>query len=217
MKKTAIVIPAFNEAVRIGEVLAQVSQKFPHVIVVDDGSKDSTQVIAQSHTPHVLVHSVNVGKGGAMRTGAEYAFEHLGLQRIIYIDGDGQHNPQELDLFLKRFQAGDNIVFGVRDIWRNMPRSRGIGNHLVSQYVQWRYGVYVPDILSGFKGFTRQGYEAVKWQARGYEVELEIAVKVAEKRLHFSTVDIETIYHDFDRGMNVLDALRLIGKLPLWK
>lgn len=217
MQKTAIIIPAFNESKHIGAVLEKIVKKFPHVIVVDDGSHDSTENISRQYTPHVLVHTVNIGKGGAMRTGAEYAFHQLKLERVIFIDGDGQHNPQELDFFLQAFSSGEEIVFGVRDIWKKMPRSRGIGNLLVSQYVRLRYGVYVPDILSGFKGFTRKGYEQVRWQARGYEVELEIAVKVAQKKLPFATVNIETIYHDFERGMNVLDAIRLIGKLPLWK
>ncbi len=217
MNNTAIVIPAYNEAQRIGEVISQVSRQFPNVIVVDDGSRDATGDIARKHSAHVLVHAVNIGKGGAMRTGAEYAFSVLGMERVVFIDGDGQHNPNELAHFLEEFSTGHDIVFGVRDIWQKMPRSRGVGNHLVSKYVQWRYGVYVPDILSGFKGFTRLGYEQVKWQAQGYEVELEIAVKVAQKRFPFATIQIETIYHDFERGMNVLDAIKLIGKLPLWK
>ncbi|MCD8484632.1 glycosyltransferase family 2 protein [Candidatus Woesebacteria bacterium] len=215
---TALVIPAFNEEKHLESVFLDLQKQkisLP-VVVVDDGSKDRTVEIAQRYTSHVIRHGVNTGKGGAMLTGAEYALRLPGIESFVFLDGDGQHNPAEIKLFLEKLDQGHDLVFEVRNIWQKMPRSRSLGNHALSRFIQWRYGVYIPDILSGFKGFSRAGFESVRWQALGYEVEMEIAARVAQQKLPYTTLEIETIYHDFERGMNVLDALRLISKLPLW-
>ncbi len=211
-----IIIPVSNESSHIQSVVKEISPSALPVVIVDDGSTDDSVRLAKELTPHVLRHDTNLGKGAAMQTGAEYAFYSLGAKYCIFMDGDGQHSAQDIEQFVSALKAGHDRVFGIRDIWRKMPRHRGLGNRAVSQYVAWRFGVYIPDILSGYKGFSRAGYESVKWEATGYEVELEIAVRVARQKLSFQTLSIETIYHSLDRGMNVLDALHLLTKLPLW-
>ncbi len=214
MKPTiGIIIPAYNEAETLSVVL-KVAASFGYpLIVVDDGSLDRSADIASGHTTHVLRHQVNLGKGAAMTSGAEYAFDRLGLDSIIYLDADGQHDPSEIERLAAELEKGAEIVLGVRDFDANMPLGRVIGNRLFSVVTQWLFGSYVPDIPCGFKAFSRQVYQQLKWEASGYEVELEIATKVAARRLPFVTVPVSTLYFNFNRGMNFLDTFKVISHL----
>ncbi len=93
--KIFIIVPARNEGRRIVQVLRDLGKtKFP-VVVVDDGSKDNTYKVAKKTKATVLQHRVNLGKGAAMKTGAEAAFL-MGAEAIIFIDADGQHKVEDL-------------------------------------------------------------------------------------------------------------------------
>lgn len=214
MKRTiVVVIPAYNEAEHLAALLPIVRDQGMPIIVVDDGSQDGTCQVAQRFTPHVLQHSINLGKGAAMLTGAEYAFQKLHATAIIYMDGDGQHDPRELKNFRQQLELGHGVVFGIRDLWTKMPKQRVVGNILVSLVTQFLFGKYIPDILSGFKAFSRQAFQRIRWEASGYEVEMEIAVHVARKRMKFRLLPIQTLYFDLQRGMNILDSFKAVGHL----
>ncbi|RLC30852.1 glycosyltransferase family 2 protein, partial [Candidatus Woesebacteria bacterium] len=91
--KIFIVIPAYQEEERIGNVIRDVTKtKFP-IVVVDDGSKDNTFKIASKYRVTALRHKVNLGKGAAMKTGAEVAFK-MGADAIVFMDSDGQHKAK---------------------------------------------------------------------------------------------------------------------------
>lgn len=214
--KFAVIIPSHNEAKYIGRVLKKTIPFCPTVIVVDDGSHDSTAKIARRYTPHVLSHATNLGKGAAMKTGADYAFETLSMHAIIYIDADDQHDPTQIPHFVKKLAKHD-VVFGVRGVGASMPTVRYLGNKFASILLNILFGGYIEDIPSGYKAIRRRAYESIKWSSTGYAVETEIAVRVLQKKLPYATVGIEVIYHDHDKGMTILDAFRIAGNLFLWK
>ncbi len=209
----AVIIPAYNEAATLGAVLQVVRSLVWPVIVVDDGSTDNTYQIAQQAGVHLLAHRSNLGKGAAMTTGAEYAFQHLGAAAIIFLDGDGQHDPQELPRFVELLENGEPVVLGVRQLGGAMPRSRILGNYLISLVNCWLFGVHIPDIPSGYKAFSREAYQQLDWEASGYQVEMEIAARLAVSGLSFGVVPIKTLYFDLQRGMNFLDSWQAIMHL----
>ena len=219
MKRSEIVviIPAYNEAKYITRVLRAVKKTNFRFVVIDDGSSDETAKLAQRHCDHVLVHRVNLGKGAALKTGCEYAFTKLNAQAVIFMDSDAQHNPAELHLFFEQLQAGAHVVFGVRAFDATMPWIKITSNRLASVAVKWLYGTYIPDIPSGYKAMTKWAYSRVKWNSRDYRVELEIAVNVAKRQLQFTTVPVQTIYLDLNRGFHLLDALQMGFDLISWR
>src|SRR6201994_2273542 len=97
-----IVIPAFNEATVIGEVIADVRSVFDHVVCVDDGSTDDTGEIARRAGAHLVRHPVNLGQGAAFQTGVEYARKQPGAQVFATFDGDGQHRVKDLVTMIDR-------------------------------------------------------------------------------------------------------------------
>src|ERR1700683_2080461 len=110
-----IVIPAFNEAAVIGEVIADVRSAFDHVVCVDDGSTDGTGEIATRAGAHLVRHPVNLGQGAAIQTGVEYARRQPGAQVFATFDGDGQHRVKDLVTMIDRLRLGDvDVVIGTR-------------------------------------------------------------------------------------------------------
>jgi len=211
-----VIIPGFNEEKYIERVLKKVGKQSNNFIVVDDGSLDKMATIAKKYTNHVLCHSINLGKGAALKTGCEYAFTNLNADAVIFMDSDDQHDPEELPLFQQALKNSE-VVFGVRAFDENMPLIRIIGNRLASAVVLLLFGAYIPDIPSGFKALSKKAYKKLAWSANDYAVEMEIAARTAKYKIPFSIIQIKTIYHDFDRGMTILDTLRMIGKIISWR
>lgn len=214
--RTFVVIPGHNEERYIETVLQKVKAFHLDIIFVDDGSTDQTHRLSERHSVHVLRHETNLGKGAAMRTGAEYAFSKLAADAVIFMDADDQHDPKEIQSFLKALEKFD-VVFGVRKMNADMPLMRFLGNKAASVLLNLLYGGYIPDIPSGYKAMTKKGYEKVRWNSTGYEVETEIAMRVAKARVPYTVVEIESIYHDIDKGMNALDALHICLCLVEWR
>src|SRR3990172_1702337 len=98
--KISIVIPAYNEEKRIGPVLSEIEKMGLEVFVVDDGSSDNTSKISEKYTKNVLRHKINLGKGAALKTGCEAAFD-LGADAVVVMDSDGQHKASDLPKFIK--------------------------------------------------------------------------------------------------------------------
>ena len=117
--KISIIIPAFNEGERIEGVLKEVLNKNYNVVAVDDGSIDKTYEVlsklkVKSKKLIVLKHKVNLGKGAAMKTGAEYAFSH-GAEAVIFMDSDGQHKISDLSKFVVALDKDKyDLAIGIR-------------------------------------------------------------------------------------------------------
>jgi glycosyltransferase involved in cell wall biosynthesis len=217
-KSIWVVIPGYNEETYLSTVLKKVQKYTDNIIVVDDGSKDSTGKVARKYTPHVLIHGINLGKGAALKTGCEYAFSTLDATAVIIMDSDDQHNPKQLPEFNAKLATGSPIVFGARRIDSKMPLLKRIMNRLASYTILLFFGgTFIPDIPSGYKAFSKQAYRQIRWNSMGYQVEMEIACRVAKFRIPFSVIDIDTIYHDHDKGMTILNTLDFLQNIVMWR
>ena len=115
MRDVWIVVPAFNEAGVIGDVIAELRSVFANVVCVDDGSADDTGDIALRAGAHLVRHPVNLGQGAAIQTGVEYARSQPGAQVFATFDADGQHRVRDVVTMIDRLAAGDaDIVIGTR-------------------------------------------------------------------------------------------------------
>lgn len=211
-----IIIPGLNEEKYIETVLKRVHKQTKNIIVVDDGSTDSMPQLAKKYTKHVLSHSINLGKGAALKTGCEYAFGELNAKAVVFMDSDDQHDPNELPHFFSALNKYD-AVFGIRSFDEKMPLLRIILNRFGSVVIFFLFGSYIPDIPSGYKAITKKAYQYLRWKSSDYAVEMELAARTAKYKVQFTTVPIKTIYHDFDRGMTILDTLRMIGRILSWR
>lgn len=216
-KDIFVIIPGLNEQKYISKVLKKVSKVTKNIIVVDDGSTDKMAQLAKKYTPHVLTHAINLGKGAALKTGCEYAFTVMKAQGVIFMDSDDQHHPKHLEQFESLLHQKHQVVFGVRAFDSRMPLFRIILNRLASVLILFLFGDYIPDIPSGYKAMTKAAYKKLHWNAADYSVEMEIAAKTAKYHIKYATIPIETIYHDLERGMTILDTMRMMTKIVSWK
>jgi uncharacterized protein YjbI with pentapeptide repeats len=150
-----VVVPAFNEAPAVGEVVAGIRRYLPsaRVVVVDDGSVDDTAGVARRAGAAVIRLPVNLGIGGAVQAGYRYALRH-GFTMAMQVDGDGQHEPAEALRLVDAVLAGADLAVGSRWLGRGdyvAPRSRRTGMHVLSAMVRLRTGQVFTDTTSGFR------------------------------------------------------------------
>lgn len=216
--KYFVVISAFNEGDHIRSVLDDIRRNSDlNVVVVDDGSTDKTSKNAQEIQGTVVIrHKVNLGKGAAMKTGSEYAFMH-GAKAVIFMDADNQHSPKDISKFVDAIEKGNDVVFGSRDYGYATPLVRYMGNKIASVLVSVLYGIYVNDLLCGFRAITKRAYEKIKWESQGYGVETEIAIKTATFKLKYCQVSVAAIYLDEVKGVTILDAFGILFDVFRWK
>lgn len=214
--KIYIVVPAYNEEKRIGRVLKELkSQRLP-VIVVDDGSKDNSFKEASKSKYLVLRHRINLGKGAAMKTGAEAAFR-LGADTVIFMDSDGQHLVSDLPQFTKVLATKKyDVILGVRDLLK-IPFVRRFGNSIASILVRYLYKIKVLDLLCGYRALTKKAFYKINWQSTGYGVETEIIAMAGKYRLRHQEVSISTVYYDKFKGLTPLEGIGIIFNVLGWK
>lgn len=215
--KIYIVIPAYNEEKRLGVVLEDILKIKLPVIVVDDGSSDKTYELAKRYKVLTIHHKINLGKGAALKTGCEVAFK-LGAEVVILMDSDGQHKISDLTKFIEKINTGKyDIVFGSRNFSMGVPFVRFMGNKIASVLINIFFGIYVSDIICGYRSLTKKAFKKINWQSSGYEVETEMVVRVNKLNLRYCEVDVETVYYDKFKGVTVLDALSIFLNVCKWR
>ena len=187
------VIPAYNEAQRVADVVRRARATLP-VLVVDDGSTDETASLAEEGGATVLRQRPNQGKGAALRAGFRWALE-AGYQAVIMLDADGQHDPAEIPLFLRAYQeAGADLIIGARD-FRQMPPVRRATNTIGRWLFSWALGQPDRDNQSGYRLVSRRLMEAMLDSSEsGFEFEVEMITVCVERGLRLGWVPIRTIY-----------------------
>lgn len=214
--KFVVVIPAYDEAPRIGEVIRKVKKFTKNIIVVDDGSEDETGKIAKRHGAIVLRHRVNLGQGAARMTGCEAAWK-LGARGVVTLDADGQHDPSHIPKFVRKLSQGYDLVLGQRDFASGTPLVRRLGLLLGSALIRIFFGIAVSDLGCGFRAFTKKAYLKIKWDCLiRYGSETEMVARAGKNRLKYTTIGVETIYVDKYKGMTILDTFGILFNIPRW-
>ncbi len=213
MSKVLCVSPAYNEEKTVSKVVEGALKYTDGVIIVDDGSTDSTYKEAMKAGATVIRHNKNKGKGVALKTGFKKALETT-ADIVIVLDADGQHNPEEIPKLLKTMNYEDSdIVVGSRflgDI-KDMPRIRILSNTLTTMILRLYFGLIITDSQSGFRAYKRGVLEKVEFSAPRFSAETEILVDANRKGFKISEAGVQTLYGEEKSKMrNFEDTIRWI-------
>jgi glycosyltransferase involved in cell wall biosynthesis len=146
----SVVIPAHNEAESLRQLLPELSKFLPpgtEIIVVNDGSDDDTRAVSEAHGAKVVSHPYSKGNGAAIKTGARAATGAV----LIFLDGDGQHKPEDIPRLLEKFEVGHDMVVGSRQSGSQAGMHRAVANDLFSRFASWMVVQPVADLTSGFR------------------------------------------------------------------
>lgn len=193
MTEILALIPAYNEATRVADVVTGAQAYLP-VLVVDDGSTDATAKVAEEAGASVLRQVQNQGKGAALRAGFRWGLDR-GYEAALTLDADGQHDPGEIPKFVRAY--GDrraDLIIGVRD-FDQIPWVRRLANTLGRWTFSWALGQPVLDNQSGYRLISRRPIEAtLSSRESGFEFEVEMIVTCVERGYTLEWVPIRTIY-----------------------
>jgi glycosyltransferase involved in cell wall biosynthesis len=179
----SVVIPAYNEERTVGNVVSDIisvmgSLEMPYeILVVDDGSTDTTRQIATRYKATVLSNGKNQGKGYALRKG----FQHVKGDIVVTVDADGSHKPKEIINLIHPLFNGVDIAAGSRFLGPrrdSTSRLNRLGNILFNIVIMVLTGKLITDSQTGFRAFKKCVLQSIELQSHGYEIETELTVKV---------------------------------------
>jgi glycosyltransferase involved in cell wall biosynthesis len=147
--RISVILPAKNEGEGLQRTLPGLRARFPEaeVIVVNDGSTDDTAMVATGHGAQVLSSPYSMGNGAAIKRGARAASGDI----LVFMDADGQHSPELVQLLLDKLDQGYDMVVGARNAAGQATVSRGAANAFYNRLASWMTGHRVADLTSGFR------------------------------------------------------------------
>lgn len=201
--RVVAVIPCYNTAPHIAEVVTNTLPYVNQVIVVDDGSTDDTILEARKSGALVLTHDKNRGKGAAMKYGAQ----HDRADILVFIDGDGQHNPSEIPRLLEPIYTNQaDLVIGCRRTQSHKtPFYRRIGQEILVFMSHILSGKRVDDSECGFRAISQKAILELELREKGYAIEAEMIARAVENKLIITQVPVSNIYHDHSFTLHSLE------------
>ncbi len=194
--KCCVIIPTYNNAATIVQVINGVQEYTDQVIVINDGSTDETEkILSRFDHLRIISYAKNKGKGYVLRKALRYAHEE-GFKYGITIDSDGQHIPADLPVFLNKIkEEPDAIIIGSRNLnQENVPGKNSFANKFSNFWFYIETGQKLPDTQSGFRAYPLSLLYKRRFWGRKYEFEVEVLVRSAWKGIKTIPVPINVYY-----------------------
>ncbi len=193
--KTCVIVPVYNNAGTIKDVVQRTLKFCKDVIVVDDGSTDGSSDSLEELGAVVVRYEKNRGKGYALKTGFKES-KARGFERAITIDADGQHFPEDIPVFVAEAKEHpDAMLVGSRNLqMENMPGGNTFANKFSNFWFRLQTGVNLPDTQSGFRLYQLNDIGGLRFLTYRYEAELELLVFQCWKGVRMRPVGIHVYY-----------------------
>ena len=192
-----VCIPAYNEEIKIKDVIKKALLHADEVVVCDDGSSDNTAALAKKAGATVVSHKTNQGYGAAISTLFDYCRKN-NAEIMITLDGDGQHNPDQIpDLISVIIKHNVDVVIGSRSLKddKNLPSYRKTGIKIITSTINSATNLKVTDSQSGFRAYSKTAIDLIRPTESGMSVSTEILLKISNNGLSIAEVPITVSYH----------------------
>jgi glycosyltransferase involved in cell wall biosynthesis len=212
-----IVIPAFNEARTIGDVVTPLCARGWPVVVIDDGSGDATASAARAAGAVVLRHALNLGQGAGLRTGFAFVRRQPGARFVVTYDADGQHEPEAVAALLEALErSGGDVALGSRFLdaaaSRQVPSARRALLWLATLFTRFTTGLRVTDAHNGLRAFTVDAVSRLQLTHNRMAHASEILGEIARLGLRYAEAPVTIRYTDYSmaKGQRPLDAVAIL-------
>ena len=213
-----VVIPLYNEASIIAQVIAELHVEFENVVCVDDGSSDGSAQIAAEAGAMLVQHPVNLGQGAALQTGIDFALSHAGCDYIVTFDADGQHRVEDAVGMLRTARSEDlAVVFGSRFL--DDRTNPGWIKRVVLKTAVWvtnlTTSLKLTDAHNGLRVIRRDAAERIDLKQDRMAHATEIVLQLGRTGLPFGEYPVELLYTDYSKakGQSVLNSVNILVDL----
>lgn len=220
--KIFVIIPAYNEGTAIEAVIHDLMEKMPviEVVVVNDGSRDNTRQVIEALPVHALTHPLNLGQGGALQTGIDYAVLQ-GADYLVTFDADGQHRPEDIPSLIEPLESGEvDIVLGSRFLkagLTNATLKRRLLLKAATLFTRITTRLPLTDTHNGLRAFTRATAGKLRIEQNGMAHASEILEKISRLGLRWKEVPVIIRYSDYSqaKGQRASNMINILWDLML--
>lgn len=215
---TWLIVPLYNEAQVVREVVAQARETFSNIVCIDDGSSDNSIAEARKGGAYVVCHPLNLGQGAALQTGLDFAAEQPGAEYFVTFDSDGQHQTEDAERMVARLRAEPlDIVIGSRFLdGRTKP---GFMKRLVLRAAVWferlSTGVKLTDAHNGLRALNREAAGRIQIRQNRMAHASEIVAQIGKHHLRYAEEPVHIIYTDYSRakGQSLWNSVNILSEL----
>lgn len=215
---TWLVVPLFNEARVIGDVVRAAVATFPHIVCVDDGSTDESAKCARAAGATVVQHPINLGQGAAIQTGLTFALAQKGASYFVTFDADGQHRVEDAESMVQALRDGQvDVVFGSRfldDRTRPGLLKKAVLKTAIA-FSNMTSGMHLTDSHNGLRAFNRTAAAALDIKQNRMAHASEIQDQVGRLGLRYVETPVHVLYTDYSRskGQSLLNSVNILTEL----
>jgi glycosyltransferase involved in cell wall biosynthesis len=215
-----LVIPLYNEARVIGDVVRTARAVFPHVVCVDDGSSDDSATQAAAAGAVVVRHPVNLGQGAALQTGFEYALSVPGMRWVVTFDADGQHQVQDVvDMLDKARTENLDVVFGSRFLDKRTDAGllKRVVLRLAVAYTNLTTRTRLTDAHNGLRVISRPVVQRIDITQNRMAHASELVAQIGAMDVRYGESPVHILYTDYSRskGQSLWNAVNILVELML--
>lgn len=215
--KILVIIPAKNEALKIGEVVREVKSHNFDVVVVDDGSSDDTAMIARNAGAKVLRHLINRGQGASVKTGINFGLEN-GYEAMVFFDADGQMKASEIGNVLEPVLSGNyDVSLGSRNLGSaiDMPNATRIMKRLALIFTLATSKLTLTDTHNGFQAWSAGALRRLNLVQDRYAYASELLHEISRLKLRYKEVPVTIFYTEYSKkkGQSIFNAFNIVWDL----
>ena len=215
-----LVVPLYNEATVIGQVIDDAKGTFANIVCVDDGSSDGSAAFARKHGARVMEHPFNLGQGAALQTGMEFVRRQTNARYIVTFDADGQHSVADAAAMVDRARADDlAIIFGSRflDDATQVGWSKKLVLKTAAAVTKQRTGLDLTDAHNGLRLLRRGALQQVALRQDGMAHASEIVSQLACTGLPWAEMPVHIAYTDYSKakGQSLLISVNILVDLVM--
>jgi len=218
-----IVIPAFNEAKVIGEVLQSLKVHYSNIVVVDDASQDETRTIAEKEGAIVIHHLLNRGQGAALATGIQYALRQ-DADIIVTFDADNQHKLEDIHKLVQPILEKEvDVVLGSRFLEKDSAKNLSLLRKTILKaaliFTKITSGLQITDTHNGLRAFSRYAAETIKIKQNRMAHASEILDEIQKHKFRYKEVPVTIEYssYSFEKGQSSFAFAKILFKYMLGK